>query len=86
LNALLGALRTFWPTQSSALPVDLLPMWYDVDEAATLRLLCDELGLSPNGAGPHTRYEGGYAAPFTRNYLDELIKKGDSERFIPTDG
>lgn len=67
------------------LPVELLPSWYDVDDAATLRLLCDELGLSPNGAGPHTRYEGGYAASFTRKYLDELIKKGDSERFIPTD-
>jgi len=67
------------------LRVDLLPMWYDVDDAATLSLLCDELGLSPNGAGPHARYEGGYAAPFTRNYLDELIKEGDSERFMPTD-
>src|SRR5229473_6218754 len=67
------------------LPVELLPTWYDVDDAATLRLLCDELGLSPNGAGPHARYEGGYAAPFTRNYLDELIKEGDSERFMPTD-
>src|SRR5712691_4154386 len=41
------------------LPIDLLPMWYDVDDAATLRLLSDELGLSPNGAGPHVRYDGG---------------------------
>jgi len=67
------------------LRVDLLPMWYDVDDAATLNLLCAELGLSPNGAGPDARYEGGYAAPFTRNYLDELIKEGDSQRFMPTD-
>src|SRR3989440_4209399 len=51
------------------LPVDLLPTWYDVDDAATLRLLCAELSQSPNGAALHTRYEGGYAAPFTRNYL-----------------
>src|SRR5947209_12378970 len=57
------------------LPVDLLPVWYDVDDAATLRLLNEELGLSPNGAGPHNRYEGGYSAPFTRNYLAELIKQ-----------
>ena len=67
------------------LRVDLLPMWYDVDDAATLRLLYAELSQSPNGAALHTRYEGGYAAPFTRNYLDELIKEGDRKRFMPTD-
>ncbi len=67
------------------LPVDLLPTWYDVDAAATLRLLNEELGLSPNGAGPHTRYEGGYGAPFTRNYLAELIKQDGGDRFMSTD-
>src|SRR5216683_1885361 len=67
------------------LPVELLPMWYDVDDAATLRLLNEELGLSPNGAGPHTRYQCGYNALFTRNYLAELIKQDGGDRFMSTD-
>jgi rSAM/selenodomain-associated transferase 1 len=65
------------------LPVELLPMWYDVDDAATLHLLTEELGLSPNGAGSHTRYEGGYGAPITRNYLAELMKEDGETRFMP---
>ncbi len=67
------------------LPVDLLSMWYDVDEATTLRLLCEELGLSPNGAGHHTDYAGGYSAPFTRRYLAELMKQEGGKRFMPMD-
>ena len=67
------------------LPVELLPMWYDVDDAATLRLLSEELGLSPNGAGSPSRYECGYDALFTRNYLAELIKEGGKKRFMPPD-
>src|SRR6266576_3537062 len=31
------------------LPVELLPTWYDVDDAGTLRLLCDELSLLSDG-------------------------------------
>jgi uncharacterized protein len=58
------------------LPVDLLPAWYDVDDEATLRLLYEELGLSPGGRGPHARYDGGYGAPFTRMYLAELLETG----------
>ena len=65
------------------LPVELLPMWYDVDDAATLRLLNEELGLTPNGAGPHNEYRGGYDASFTRNYLAELIRQDGGERFVP---
>jgi hypothetical protein len=58
------------------LPVDLLPEWYDVDDEATLRLLYEELDLSPDGRGPHARYDGGYGAPFTRKYLAELLETG----------
>jgi rSAM/selenodomain-associated transferase 1 len=58
------------------LPVSLLPEWYDVDDEATLRLLYDELGLSPDGRGSHARYDGGYGAPFTRKYLAELLETG----------
>ncbi len=67
------------------LPVDLLSMWYDVDEAATLHLLYEELGLSPNGAVHHTSYTGGYSAPFTRRYLAELMKQEGGKRFMPMD-
>src|SRR2546425_2156972 len=61
------------------LPVELLPTWYDVDDAATLHLLYEELGLSRNGAGLHREYEGGYEAPFTRTYLAELIRQNGGE-------
>ena len=67
------------------LPVELLPMWYDVDDAATLKLLCEELGLSPNGASNRVRYEGGYIAPFTRSYLVELMNLDGETSFIPND-
>jgi rSAM/selenodomain-associated transferase 1 len=68
------------------LPVDLLPEWYDVDDAATLYLLYEELSLLPDGrGGAHARYEGGYAAPFTRDYLVELIKQNGTERFMRGD-
>jgi len=66
------------------LPVELLPTWYDVDDAATLHLLYEELGLSRNGAGLHREYEGGYEAPFTRTYLAELIRQNGGEGFMPT--
>jgi rSAM/selenodomain-associated transferase 1 len=67
------------------LPVELLPEWYDVDDEATLRLLYQELSLLPDArSGAHDRYEGGYGAPFTRDYLAELIKQNGVERFMPT--
>ena len=65
------------------LPVEMLPTWYDVDDAATLRLLSEELGLSPNEVATHHAYQGGYDAPFTRNYLAELIRQDGGERFLP---
>lgn len=67
------------------LPVDLLPEWYDVDDEATLRLLYEELGLSPGGRGTHARYDGGYNAPFTSDYLAELIRQSSPERFMRGD-
>ena len=45
----------------------LLPTWYDVDDAATLRLLCDELYTG-------TRGTIGYKAPRTRAFLDSLLE------------
>jgi uncharacterized protein len=68
------------------LPVELLPTWYDVDDAATLLLLSEELGLSPNGASNRVRYEGGYVAPFTRSYVAELMKQDGGTRFMLNQG
>src|SRR5882762_2715440 len=57
------------------LPVDLLPTWYDVDDAATLYLLCDELSLLTDGHNGQARFRGGSEAPHTRKYLAGLIAK-----------
>jgi rSAM/selenodomain-associated transferase 1 len=58
------------------LPVELLPPWYDVDDAETLEQLCEELfcnsGLS-----------GAYAAPHTRAFLQAIIQREGSQRICP---
>ncbi len=57
------------------LKVHLLPEWYDVDDRATLARLCQELFDSKgNGAG--------YAAPATRGYLGDLLKRDGRERIL----
>ena len=63
------------------LPVELLPMWYDVDDAATLRLLCDELSLLPDGDDPRAQFRLGFDAAHTRYYLAGLIQRDSHERF-----
>ena len=55
------------------LEVKLLPAWYDVDDAATLNQLCQELFLS-------SQRDGNYCAPCTREYLAKLI---ESQRIFP---
>ena len=65
------------------LPVDLLPVWYDVDDAATLRLLCEELSLLSDGHDGRAQFHGGFDAPHTRDYLAGLIAKDGHERFLP---
>ncbi len=66
------------------LRVDLLPVWYDVDDAATLRLLCQEFSLLSDGRdGSSAQFGGGFEALHTRNYLAGLIAKDSDERFIP---
>lgn len=65
------------------LPVDLLPTWYDVDDAATLRLLCDELSLLSDGYDSRAQFLGGFDAPHTRDYLAGLIAKDGHGRLHP---
>ena len=62
------------------LPVETLPTWYDVDDVATLRLLCDELSLSSDGTDTQSRFRGGFAAPHTRKYLTSLLKENSDLR------
>ena len=64
------------------LPVELLPTWYDVDDAATLRLLCDELSLFTDGHDGQAQFQGGLEAPHTRKYLAGLIAKDGYQRLI----
>jgi hypothetical protein len=57
------------------LAVEQLPTWYDVDDRATLRRLCDEL-LS---GGAST----GYNAPATTAFLEDLIARQGRDRIWP---
>jgi rSAM/selenodomain-associated transferase 1 len=55
------------------LPVTLLPAWFDVDDATTLRQLCDDLFLKNDmQRAPSDTVE--YQAPYTRAYLSQLLK------------
>jgi len=58
------------------LPVELLPPWYDVDDADTLKRLCEELFLTPSS-------NGAYPAPHTRAFLDSIINTEGLERICP---
>jgi rSAM/selenodomain-associated transferase 1 len=59
------------------LPVEFLPTWYDVDDAATLRLLCEELSLLSDGHDDRAQFRGGFAAPHTRDYVASLLKQNN---------
>ena len=58
------------------LPVELLPPWYDVDDADTLSRLCEELLFTSS-------LNGAYAAPHTRAFLDSIIKTEGLQRICP---
>jgi uncharacterized protein len=54
-----------------SLEVVMLPSWYDVDDTPTLNRLCTEL-LLPDGSGRNGHSI--YVAPFTRQYLRNLVE------------
>jgi rSAM/selenodomain-associated transferase 1 len=62
---------------SIGLEVALLPEWYDVDDAASLRWLCREVLEGRQAPGCVHR---GYAAPETSAYLRGLVAAGGGER------
>lgn len=70
--------QTLQRAKECGVEVALLPTWYDVDDRATLRRLCDE--LLANGE----RSEG-YAAPETKSFLMELIAREGRERIWPNE-
>jgi rSAM/selenodomain-associated transferase 1 len=57
------------------LDVELLPPWYDLDDARTLARACQELLAS--------KENGGYPAPRTRDYLARLVRAHGRERIWP---
>jgi uncharacterized protein len=59
------------------LPVEMLPPWYDVDDANTLNRLCEDLFLSES-------LDPSDLAPHTRAFLDSIIKKEGPHRICPT--
>ncbi|MFN2622984.1 MAG: TIGR04282 family arsenosugar biosynthesis glycosyltransferase [Chthoniobacterales bacterium] len=61
------------------LPVHLLPTWYDVDDRVTLSRLCQEL-FGSNGSGTDSS-----AAPATRQFLSELLRREGQNRFWPNE-
>ena len=64
------------------LAVELLPTWYDVDEASSLRRLCEELFAKPVKQDGRD-YRAGYAATYTRDYLARLIGSEGRSRIWP---
>jgi rSAM/selenodomain-associated transferase 1 len=58
------------------LAVELLPAWYDVDDAETLTRLCEELLF----ASPSN---GAYPAPHTRAFLEGIVKSEGVQRICP---
>ena len=59
-----------------------LPTWYDVDDAATLRMLCDEL-LGFNGEVNDPENVRGYGAPRTREFLSAILAAEGHARIWP---
>jgi rSAM/selenodomain-associated transferase 1 len=60
-----------------SLEVVMLPSWYDVDDTTTLNRLCTELFLPDDSSrNGHSIY----AAPFTREYLRNLLENDRENR------
>src|ERR1044071_3555693 len=58
------------------LPVELLPPWYDVDDAETLNRLCEKLLFTSS-------LNGAYPAPHTRVFLEAIVKSEGLQRICP---
>jgi hypothetical protein len=65
--------ETMAAAKAAGIEVVVLPLWYDVDDAATLDVLIDEL---LRGVAPTFTSVAGYPAEHTREFLHELERKG----------
>jgi len=65
--------ETMAAAKTANLEVVILPLWYDIDDAATLDTLTAE--LLHNSPPPFTTIPG-YSARHTRNFLGKLIQQG----------
>jgi rSAM/selenodomain-associated transferase 1 len=87
------AAQTIARAEECYLPVALLPAWYDVDDAAALARLCEELLGGPRETADQTRAETpcaadaaharGYDAPHTRDFLARLVEREGHARIRP---
>jgi hypothetical protein len=68
--------QTLQRASESGVEVHLLPTCFDVDDAATLRRLCDEL---LGREAPPDRF----AAPETKRFLEQIIAREGRERIWP---
>jgi rSAM/selenodomain-associated transferase 1 len=64
--------QTLARAKESKLPVTILPSWFDVDDATTLRQLCDELFPMNGKLAMHSDVLP-YHAPHTRGYLARIL-------------
>ena len=68
--------RTRQRASEIKLPIEMLPPWYDVDDADTLNRLCEDLFCSE-------AFEGSYSAPHTSAFLDSIIATEGPQRICP---
>ena len=79
--------QTLERAREISLETTLLPTWYDVDDADSMRRLCGEL-FSGNGTSGGKESQG-YSAPYTRQYLSRLLEGGGAARMgvaLPSSG
>jgi rSAM/selenodomain-associated transferase 1 len=69
--------ETIAAAEAANLETVILPLWYDVDDAATLDILTAE--LLHHTLPPFTTIPG-YSAPHTRDFLDKLNQQGSGPR------
>ena len=69
--------ETIAAAKAASLEAVILPLWYDVDDAATLDVLTSE--LLHNAPPPFTTIPG-YPAEHTRNFLRRLNQQGSDRR------
>jgi hypothetical protein len=68
------AAQTIARAEELRLPLALLPAWYDVDDAAALARLCEELLGSIRANGCDDRLDP-YDAAHTRDFLARLVAR-----------